>query len=206
MPPRPDAAGQRCRVAQLLALAAEEQRELRDLAHALRMLRGELRAQVVGGKSHARRRLGLGLARVPAAAGEVERTGQHGRHERQQHQRDHELEQCESACAVHGGGLRCASLTVASESVRSPPVTPGNVTLAVTRNSVVGSVPDAASRSGLVSGGDVRRDLRFPLDATRLVAAAIGGLAQRLHGRRDVELRFGEEQRAAPVLGRRRRC
>ena len=71
MPPPATRVGQRRRIAQLVALAREQERELGDLPHPLRILLGELRAQVRLRQAHAGRRLGLRLAAVPAARREA---------------------------------------------------------------------------------------------------------------------------------------
>src|SRR5206468_11022510 len=101
---------------------------------------------------HAGSRVGFRLAAIDTRSGEAERAEQHRRQQREQHERDGQLDQREATGAVHGGFL-CASFNVASETVRSPPLSLGKCTSTVTRLSRVGIVSDARAMSSGVFGG-----------------------------------------------------
>ena len=91
--------GQRRGVTHLVALAGEQQRQLGRLPQPLRILRGNLRAQIRLRGPHVRNLPDLRLAAVPAARREGKRAEENRRHARHEHERDHELDEREAAGA-----------------------------------------------------------------------------------------------------------
>src|SRR6266513_4126012 len=117
------------------------------------MLFFKIGAQECMREPHARRDIGLRLAAIEARPRKAQRPVQHGRQQRKQDERNGQLDQRETMVSILHSGFLAPSLNVDSETMRSPPLSLGNRTSAVTRKRRVGRASDARSRSSVVLGG-----------------------------------------------------
>jgi hypothetical protein len=97
------------------------------------MLLLEVGAQERLREPHAGRRIDFRLAAVERRCGESERPVQHRRQKRQQHERNHQLDQREAARVTDHNGVLAPIFTVDSDSERSRPLSLGNRTSTLTR-------------------------------------------------------------------------
>ena len=131
--------------------------------------RGKLGAQIVAGEAHVRGRLGLRLAGIPAAAGEIQRAEQHRRHQRKQRDRDQQFDQREAArcgkrsCRIPRAQLHCAPGT----SVRSRPLAPSNFTSTLIRYRRIASASRGLLEFAVQPLDRVGGDLAFPSGCAR---------------------------------------
>jgi hypothetical protein len=124
------------RVPDLVALPAEQDRQVGDLPHPLWILRGDLRAQIRLRRAQVRDLLHLRFAAVPAARGHRERAIEECSDSREQHERDRELDQREAARVRRRPSHRVSlapTRSVARAKLRVPPEGAANVTSAVIR-------------------------------------------------------------------------
>jgi len=133
----------------------EIKRLVQHLVQAQGKLSGESLTQELLGKAHVADLRCLGVAAVPTVRRQIQRAVEHRRHQREQQQRDGQLEERKPLLVeLHGVSSFAARRSVVSSTERSLPGAPGQRTLTASRHRRDGIAAAAFSMSGVVPGGE----------------------------------------------------